>query len=300
MTTQTAAFPRPLPLVKRTLIFLTIVVPIIGTFLAVTLVGFGRFNWIDLPLLVITYCMGALSITIGYHRLLSHDSFIAHPVLKLILLMLGASASMGAPLGFGVNHKHHHRHSDGALDLHSPNSCPYNGRLMRFLYSHQLWRLYDARVEANSSMRRMNDDPIARFVSQTWYLWFFVELLLIFFIAGWSGLLWGGLVRIFLIHQVTFAVNSICHMSGTHEFVTGDQSGNVRGVLMYLSFGDSLHNCHHAFQYTYDNALLPGMRDPSASVIRFFARCGWAKRLLRPDNELIRLRLKPEYAHSLT
>ena len=279
-------------------VFLTMLVPFLGTVYAAVLVLRGQCTWMDLLVLAITYSLGALSITIGYHRLLSHQSFVPHPLLKLVLLMLGASASMGAPVGFQLNHLHHHRTSDTLADFHSPNRSPWQSKLMRLLFAHELWRLYDARFEADLSKLRMNQDPVVRFVSRTWFFWLMAELVLIFALAGWSGLLWGGLVRFFLINQVTFSVNSICHLYGTHEFETHDHSGNVRWLAL-ATFGDSLHNVHHAFPYTYDNALLPGTIDLSAWVIRFFARCGWATNLRRPTPAQVLQKLKPEHTHLL-
>lgn len=297
MNEKMASLPRPLPWFKQFLILLTIVVPVIGTILAFYLAAQGIWSWKDLLILVITYTVGGLSITIGYHRLLSHYSFKTAPTVKFILLVLGASASMGDPLGFFQNHRHHHHHTDKKEDFHSPNSCPYNNKVMQFLYAHQLWRMYDARAEYRKYMQKTFDDPIVKLVSKTWYYWFFLELFLIYLFAGWTGVLWGGMVRIFLIHQVTFSINSICHMYGTREFDVEDNSGNVRGILMYLSFGDSIHQVHHAFDYTYDNALLPGMIDLSAIVIRLLHRMGLAWDLLRPTEERIRQKLKPEYAY---
>jgi stearoyl-CoA desaturase (delta-9 desaturase) len=127
-------------------------------------------------------------------------------------------------------------------------------------------------------------DPVMRFVDRWFPVWAIGGLGLAFGLgfaiggsvaAGLTGLLWGGGVRLFLLHHVTYSINSICHVFGRRRFPTADESRNVRWLSL-LSFGESWHNNHHAFPTSARHGLGRWEPDPAALVIRALARCGLA------------------------
>ena len=103
-------------------------------------------------------------------------------------------------------------------------------------------------------------------------------------IGGWygfaSGVVWGGAVRIFLLHHVTWSINSICHFWGRRRFESRDESRNV-WWLSWLSFGESWHNNHHAFPTSAFHGLRGFEIDPGGWVIWTLEKCGLAWRVVR-------------------
>ena len=98
--------------------------------------------------------------------------------------------------------------------------------------------------------------------------------------AGLTGLLWGGLVRVFVLHHVTYSINSLCHYFGRRRFVTGDESRNLLWLAL-PSFGEAWHNNHHAFPTSATHGLRRWELDPSAWVIRGLERLGLAWDVVR-------------------
>lgn len=256
----------------RKLIITTMVVgPLIATSYAIYIGWNGMIGMLDLALLASMYTLTAFGVTVGFHRYLTHSSFRTNRVLKFVLVILGCMSLEGAPIGWAANHRQHHAFSDREGDLHSPNL----GRNMvfGFLYAHVGWMIQGREADPQRWARDLLEDPDIRFISQTTALWFILSLIVPFLIAGWSGLLWGGLVRIFLTHHVTWSVNSVCHLFGSRPFRTKDRSSN-HWLVGLLAFGEGAHNTHHASPRSARHGLFWWHFDLSWVIIRALAKYG--------------------------
>jgi len=224
--------------VKKIVMLVVVIVPFLATLFAIWLLWDRAVNWTDLALLVAFNVIGGLGVTVGFHRMLTHRSFHPHPVVKSILLAFGSMAVEGPALEWAATHIKHHGHSDRDGDPHSP--------VEGFWHAHMGWMFNRSPADPNVYCRNLVKDPIVVFVSRTFILWVVLSLVIPFAIGGWTGLLWGGLVRIFLTHHITWSVNSVCHTFGKREFETRDQSRN-EWIVGLLGFGEGWHNNHHAF-----------------------------------------------------
>jgi len=229
---------RPIPLLYRFIVLVIVIVPFLATVLAIVLLWKQAVHWSDLVLLATMYSLVALGVTVGYHRMLTHRSFRPHPVVKCCLLILGSMAFEGPALEWAATHIKHHAQADRPGDPHSP--------LEGFFHAHLGWIFQQNGADPQVYCRNLVADPFVVFISRTFLLWAALSLVIPFAIGGWTGLLWGGLVRMFLTHHVTWSVNSVCHTFGKREFETNDQSRN-EWVVGLLAFGEGWHNNHHAF-----------------------------------------------------
>jgi stearoyl-CoA desaturase (delta-9 desaturase) len=232
--------------IYQTIVLLIVVVPLLATGLAVRLLWQRAVHWSDLALLAIMYTLVAIGVTVGYHRMLTHRSFTPHPAVKFALLVLGSMALEGDAITWTATHTKHHALSDRPGDPHSP--------LDGFFHAHLGWVFAEADADPKVYCRHLLRDRMVVFVSRTHLLWVALALAIPFAVGGalggWlgalTGLLWGGLVRQFLTHHVTWRVNSICHTFGKRAFETNDASRN-EWIVGLLAFGEGWHNNHHAF-----------------------------------------------------
>ena len=262
---------RPNSFLNKLIVLVVVIVPLLATLLAITLLWERAVHWSNLILLATMYCLMGLGVTVGFHRMLTHRSFRPHPVVKLLLLVLGSMSIEGAALDWTATHIKHHAQADRPGDPHSP--------LEGFFHAHIGW-LFNGMADPNVYCRHLTQDKIVVFVSRTFLLWSFLSLLIPFAIGGWSGLLWGGLVRIFLTHHVTWSVNSVCHTFGKREFETNDQSHN-EWVVGLLAFGEGWHNNHHAFPRSAFHGLHWWQFDMSGYLIWTLERLGLAQDVYR-------------------
>lgn len=235
----------------------TVLIPCLGSILAIGLLWRWGIDIVDLGLLVSMYVLTFVGVEIGFHRHFSHRAFQAGVFVRVILAILGSMAAQGPIIHWVSNHRRHHQYSDKLGDPHSPNVCKGRkfGLLGRLWHSHIGW-LFDS--ELTNSMFYTKDllrtSAITK-VNQMYLIWVILGLVIPAVLAGvltWTwigilkGFLWGGLVRIFLVHQVTWATNSIVHVYGKRPFNTNDYSMN-NIWLAVPTFGGSWHNNHHAF-----------------------------------------------------
>jgi len=285
----------PLQLVVTAVI---VVVPFVVTLLAITGLLGARVSWIDLGLLVAGYAVTVLGVTAGYHRLFTHRSFVARRPLKITLAVLGSCALQGSLVSWVTTHRRHHRSSDRAGDPHSPVSPTPRNQWTGLLHAHMGWLF---RVPAPTRRRDAADlliDRDLRVVSALFPLFAALTLAIPFFV-GWAvvgtlggavtALVWGGLVRIFLAHHLTWSINSVCHMFGKHPFRTTDQSRNV-AALAVLSLGESWHNAHHAFPTLARHGVDRRQIDLTAVCIRAWERLGLVHSVHWPDPTKLALR----------
>jgi stearoyl-CoA desaturase (delta-9 desaturase) len=251
------------PLAYRAAVLVVVVVPFLATLYAIQLLWNHWVDWGDLALLASMYVLVAFGVTVGFHRMLTHRSFEAHPVVRAVLLILGSMSLEGAALDWAAVHLKHHALSDKDGDPHSP--------IRGFFHAHIGWMITGNLPEPATWCRAQSQDPVIVFVSRTFFVWVVLSLLIPFLIGGWSGLLWGGLVRVFLTHHVTWSVNSVCHTFGFRTFKTTDRSSN-QWVVGLLAMGEGWHNNHHAFPRSAFHGLTWWQVDASAYLIRLLER----------------------------
>ena len=259
-------------IVNKAVVLVVVIVPLLATALALGLLWERAVHWSDLVLLVTMYSLVAFGVTVGFHRMLTHRSFRPHPVVKCVLLILGSMSWEGPALEWAATHIKHHAQADREGDPHSP--------VEGFFHAHIGWLFNVWKADPNVYCRNLVKDPMVTFISRTFLLWAVLSLLIPFALGGWTGLLWGGLVRMFLTHHVTWSVNSVCHTFGKREFETNDQSRN-EWIVGLLAFGEGWHNNHHAFPRSAFHGLHWWQFDLSAYLIWTFERLGLARDVYR-------------------
>jgi stearoyl-CoA desaturase (Delta-9 desaturase) len=276
--------------VIRTLVF---ALPPAALCVAAWLAWGGSLHWQDLLVLTITYALTGLGITVGFHRLFTHRSFKTTRVTRALLAVLGSMAVEGPVIEWVATHRKHHRFSDHPGDPHSPHldDAPgWRGALRGLAHAHVGW-MFRGKDMANPARyaKDLLADRDLRFISRTFPLWVAVGLAIPFglgvaltgsAVGGLSAMLWGGAVRIFLLHHATFSINSLCHSFGRRPFSTDDQSRNL-AWLAPLAFGEAWHNNHHAFPTSARHGLGRGQVDPGAWLITALERCHLAWDVVR-------------------
>lgn len=232
----------------------------------------------DVLILFAMFVPTTLGITIGYHRMLTHSGFKAPPWLRFIILAFGAMAYEGAPDVWAATHIKHHAHADEEDDPHSP--------LDGFWHAHLGWLFARENFPiVKEYAPHLLEDPVVRFISKAPIAWYALAMFIPFAIGGWSGLLWGGLVRVFLTTHITWSVNSICHTFGRRDFETTDESRN-HWLVGLLAFGEGWHNNHHAFPTNAFHGMRWWQFDLSGLIIHFFERVGLAWDVQRVSHEV--------------
>jgi stearoyl-CoA desaturase (delta-9 desaturase) len=278
-------------------------VPVVALGCAGWLAWGGSLHWHDLVVLAITYALTGAGITVGYHRLFTHRSFATTRAVRAILAVLGSMAVEGSVIEWVATHRKHHSFSDRPGDPHSPHADRqpgWRGALSGLVHAHVGW-MFRGKDMANP-LRYAKDlvaDRDIRFISRTFPLWVVAGLALPFglgvaltgsIVGGLTGLLWGGAVRIFLLHHATFSINSLCHFFGRSPFGTGDESRNL-AWLAPITFGEAWHNNHHAFPTSARHGLRRGQLDPGAWLITTLERCHLAWSVVRIEPERQRAKL---------
>jgi stearoyl-CoA desaturase (delta-9 desaturase) len=280
-----------------------VVVPFAATVAAVVVLWNSAVGVADLAILAGMYLLTALGITVGFHRLLTHRAFQTSKPLEYAFAVLGSMAVQGPVISWVADHRKHHAHTDIEGDPHSPHvghGRGVRGVLRGLWHSHVGWLLVEqGRADWKRYAPDLDEDRGMRFISRHFVAIVIASLalpaLLGFALTGtWAGaltgLLWGGLVRVFLVHHVTWSVNSICHFLGTRRFATDDESRNVFWLAL-PSLGESWHNNHHAFP----RSAVQGMRrfevDPSALLIAGLERLGlvWNVVRITPERQAQKL-----------
>jgi stearoyl-CoA desaturase (delta-9 desaturase) len=254
---------------------------IVFYFVFLLLIPFGAFcfgiyqlfssgvPWSAWSALLLMYFVTLSGITIGFHRYLTHHSFEAHAVVKFFILAAGSMAFQGPVISWVSVHLKHHEFSDEGDDPHGPAAG--------FFHSHFSWILKMPLSELQEIRKkygkRLLQDKMVVFFDRTFFFWSIVGLCIPFLIGGWDGLLWGGLIRIFLVTHVTWSVNSICHVFGKKDFQCTDNSKN-NIVIGLLAFGEGWHNNHHAFPRSAYHGLKWWQFDLSGALIRLLSSFG--------------------------
>jgi stearoyl-CoA desaturase (delta-9 desaturase) len=241
-------------------------------------------------------------VTVGFHRLFTHRSFKTTPWLRFTFAVLGSAAIEGPVISWVADHRKHHAFSDKEGDPHSPHvdhGVGLRGALAGLAHAHLGWLfIHTHRGAKKRYAPDLMADPIVAFVDRTFVYWALLGLGLSFGLgvaightlkAGLTGLLWGGAVRMLLLHHVTYSINSLCHFFGSRRFNTDDESRNLMWLAPF-SLGEAWHNNHHAFPTSAAHGMRRFEVDPSAWVIRILERLGLAWDVVRvtPERQAIK------------
>ena len=277
-----------------------VVAPFLGLVGAGVFLWGWAFSWVHLGLLLGMYALTALGITIGFHRLFSHRAFETNRLIQFLLAALGSMAAEGPLLKWVALHRRHHQHSDQPGDPHSPHQEGRGllGLLRGLWHAHVGWVFRPDPPDLSRYVKDLHQSGLLRMASALFPLWVVIGLLLPAALGGllmgtWMGalfgLLWGGLARIFLVHHVTWSVNSICHVWGRRPFRTNDSSRN-NFLFGILALGEGWHNNHHAFPTSARHGLRWWQIDMSYWVIRALAVLGLAWKVGLPARRLLTTR----------
>jgi stearoyl-CoA desaturase (delta-9 desaturase) len=269
---------------QRRIAALVVVLPFLGTLFAV----YQAFAWgvgaLELGILALMYTLCTLGANVGLHRHFAHRSFSAHRPVRVGLAILGAMASQGPLVTWVAAHRRHHAYSDRPGDPHSPNmhGAGWRGMLAGLWHAHYGWMFAAETTDWGRFARDVLQDRTLFKIHQTYFLWVFLGLALPAALGGvlagtWlgaaDGLLWGGLVRMFLVNNGSWAVGSVCHVFGTRPFNNRDHSANNYWVAV-LTFGEGLQNNHHAFPSSAAHAVAWWQPDVSMWFIRLLQGLG--------------------------
>lgn len=274
-----------------------VIVPFLATLVAIVLLWNSLVSATDLAIAAAMYLLTALGITVGFHRLLTHRSFQTSKPIEYAFATLGSMAVQGPVISWVADHRKHHAHTDAEGDPHSPHighDGGPRGVLAGLWHAHSGWLMStQGRADWKRYAPDLYEDPGMRTIARQ-----FVPLvtasLALPALAGYvasgtlagaaTGLLWGGFVRIFFVHHVTWSVNSVCHFLGNRRFDTDDRSTNVFWLAL-PSLGESWHHNHHAFPRSAEHGLRRWEVDPSALVIGAMEKLGLAWNVVRISPE---------------
>jgi stearoyl-CoA desaturase (Delta-9 desaturase) len=296
--------PEPNGTAARLTIAAFVFIPLLAVLAAAPLAWGWGLGWHDIVIAAVFYVVSGMGISMGFHRHFTHFSFKAAKPLRAAMAIAGSMAIEGPLLVWVADHRRHHKYSDREGDPHSPwrfgNDVP--ALTKGLLYAHIGW-LFDPN---QTSQQKFCPDLLAdrsmRRISKNFPTWAALSLLGPALIGGlwsmsWLGAVtaffWASLVRVCLLHHVTWSINSVCHTFGNEDFDVRDKSRNV-AWLAILSFGESWHNLHHADPTCARHGALKGQIDISARVIRWAEQLGWAWQVRWPDEQRLSGKLTGE------
>jgi len=270
-----------------------VVMPFLAVLAAIPLLWNRLVSPADLAILAAMYLLTALGVTVGFHRMLTHRAFQTSSALQYTFAILGSMAVQGPVIAWVADHRKHHAHTDVDGDPHSPHvghGDGVRGVFSGLWHAHVGWLLVDqGRAERRRYAPELCEDRGMRRLNR-WFPLLVVYGLAIPALAGYlvsgsiagaaTGLLWGGLVRVFFVHHVTWSINSVCHFTGSRRFDVDDHSTNVFWLAL-PTLGESWHHNHHAFPRSAQHGLRWWELDPSAMVIGAMERLGLAWNVVR-------------------
>jgi stearoyl-CoA desaturase (delta-9 desaturase) len=279
-----------------------VVLPFAAVITAVVLLWNRLVGPSDLVILLVFYLLTGIGITVGFHRLFTHRAFQTYRPIQYAFAVLGTMALQGSVITWVADHRKHHAHTDEEGDPHSPHLAGdgVKGAIKGLYYAHMGW-LFQEVGEADKQKYAPDlvEDPAMAQINRFYLAWIATSMALPglagylitgTFFGAFTGFLWGGLVRIFLLHHVTWSINSVCHFFGRRRFETDDYSTNVYWLSL-LSFGESWHHNHHAFPRSAFHGLRGWELDPGGWIIRALERTGlaWDVVKITPERQQARL-----------
>ena len=247
---------------------------------------------------LLLYVLTGLGVTVGFHGLFTHRAFKTTRSIRAALAILGSGAIEGPVISWVADHRKHHAFADRAGDPHSPHvdhGHGWRGALRGLVHAHVGWLfIHTHRGRRARYAPDLLADPVVSWVDRTFAVWALAGLAAAFGLGwlfggrlrdGLTGLLWGGAVRMLLLHHVTYSINSRWpDFFGRRRFDTGDESRNL-AWLAPLSLGEAWHNNHHAFPTSAEHGLRRRELDPSAWFIGALERVGLAWDVVRVSTE---------------
>lgn len=287
---------------RRVMLIVAIVPPIGLLFAGIQVWGWG-LSLTDLAIASVFYIVSGLGITVGYHRLFTHKSFDAPQWVRVGWAIAGSIAIQGSVIEWVATHRRHHAYSDEIGDPHSPHAGMEDGPkgvLRGLWHAHMGWMFEPDGSQPETWAPDLLEEPAIVRVNKA-----FPKLIIVSFVApailgglvtmsvtgALTAFVWGSLIRIWLLHHVTWSINSICHFYGTRPFASRDESRN-NIFLSLLSFGESWHNAHHAFPASARHGLRWWEFDASWVTIRLMSFVGMARNIKLPTaSQLARKKL---------
>ncbi|MBK5109917.1 MAG: fatty acid desaturase [Thermoleophilia bacterium] len=289
--------------VDRIANLVSVILPFVATIAAMVLFWNRIVSPADLAIGFGMYLLTGRGVTVGFHRLLTHRSFQTYKPIEYTFAVLGSMSVQGPVTTWVADHRKHHAHTDREGDPHSPHvghGEGVRGVMAGLWHAHIGWSMSEhGRADSRRFARDLHDDPGMRFITR--HFPFFLLLSLVipatagYLVSGTlagaaTGLFWGGLVRIFFVHHITWSINSVCHFLGTHSFEVDDHSTNVFWLAL-PSFGEAWHHNHHAFPRSANHGLRRRELDPSAWIISGMEKVGLARNVVRISPERQREKL---------
>jgi stearoyl-CoA desaturase (delta-9 desaturase) len=274
--------------------------PLIGLVVAIALLWNRMIGPLELTLLIVFYVITALGITLGFHRMFTHRAFESSRAFRAVVATMGSMAIQGSVITWVADHRKHHAFTDQDGDPHSPHGhgSGFGGAIKGLWHAHVGW-LFESvgTAERERFAADLVRDRTMRVVDKLFFLWVALSFGLPFAL-GWiiggglgtalTALLWGGFVRVFLLHHVTWSINSVCHFFGRKRFDVADESRNVFW-LAPLSMGEAWHHNHHAFPTSAFHGLRFWERvaDPTGLMIALLEKLGLVWNVVRvsPDRQ---------------
>ena len=275
-----------------------IVTPLLAITLAPLYIANYGIHWAEPTAFVVLWFLTGMGITAGYHRMFSHRAWWAPKPVRYAMLILGAATWQNSVIAWSASHRYHHQHTDTEDD-------PYNIQ-KGFLWAHMLWVMVEGkRHDDFDSAPDLKKDPLCQWQHDNYMLISTAFNILIPLGLGlmtgrvWGMLLWAGLIRVVVLHHLTFFINSLAHMWGSRPWAA-DESARDNGVLAVLTLGEGYHNFHHTFPGDYRNGYRWYQFDPTKWFIWTLSKLGLAEDLRRSaiDHRLRRRwkRMREEYA----
>ncbi|MEN8130191.1 MAG: acyl-CoA desaturase [Pseudomonadota bacterium] len=274
--------------------FLTIAIP--PLVLLYVLSHFGYFTSYfatDIILFIVFYTISTLGISSGYHRFFAHKSFKANRAVKILLALMGSIAAQGPVLFWASTHRRHHAYSDKSGDVHSPNL--HRNKFAGLVHAHVGW-MFTSKLSnpLRFSKDLLRDRDLNNINNYYWYIvaaGMLIPGLIALLLhhtsqAFLEGIVWGGMIRTFVAHHVTWSLNSFAHVYGRKDFETGEGSHNLP-LLSVISMGESWHNSHHAFPTSARFGLGKWQPDLGYIFIRFLHFIGTATEVRLPESSAI-------------
>ena len=259
-------------------------------------------------MLLVGYLIGGIGFEMGYHRLFAHRSFEASAVVRALLVIIGSSAAEGSIFRWAAIHRRHHEFSDRPGDPHSPKGASWRDKIRGLWHAHMGW-MWNETIGMTEYLRVTDliQDPVLYRLGRVrmYYLWVGLGLILPAVLGAWAwghwtgalrGFLWGGILRLLLVQNRGFAINSIGHTFGWKTFDTKDESRDNPWIAL-PTFGAGWQNTHHAFPSSWTNRILWWQLDPAGLVIRGLAWAGLVWGLRYPNAAQVQGKRVPCLGH---
>ncbi|MBT2323909.1 fatty acid desaturase [Variovorax paradoxus] len=277
------------------------VAPFFGTltaFASIPVIGFG---WAEAGVLLVMWLITGFGISVGYHRLLAHRSFKTSEAVKAAFAVAGSMAGQGGVISWVAMHRRHHECADKEGDVHSPqlHGAGFAGRFRGFVHAHFTWMAAHAYPNVAHYAPDVLQSKRLVWISRNYYPIAFAGFIVPAMACAaitqsltglLTGVLWGGMVRMFVLEQGIWSLNSFCHLWGRRDFSTRDHSRNI-GWLAPFIFGESWHHNHHAFPGSAFFALRWYRIDPGYWLIVLMKLAGLARDVKVPRRDQIDIRM---------